>query len=200
MRLKKMTHGNVVLNFRGLAESEFCSYGDAFWRAAQSLVENWQDHRCYWDTDACPVIYTYRHTIELFLKHINFTGAKCLTALGKELPRKHKTNIHEISKLFEDAKNILIKLEAWELDEVYEQQLLSRIDEMVRLDDNSYTFRYPTKKNGDATLSSHFKLNIFEFAQQADKLCKSLCGCCMMLEGILDNINDMARMVREEGY
>lgn len=70
--------GNAVLNFRDRADDEFDLYAQAFHRSGQLLAEQMLSKSGYNDLDACPIIFLYRHALELYLKAIARIGRTIL--------------------------------------------------------------------------------------------------------------------------
>ena len=62
-------HGNVVLNFMLFPKGELAAYGRSYHEAAQHLVKRMAASH-YRDPDACPIVFLYRHAVELYLKSI----------------------------------------------------------------------------------------------------------------------------------
>jgi hypothetical protein len=67
----KNKYSNTVLNWHRAPEKEFHLYGEAFWNAAKTLLQNDAlDKRPIASFDASVIVYLYRHALELFLKEI----------------------------------------------------------------------------------------------------------------------------------
>ncbi len=169
-------HGNIVLNFMGNAQFEFDAYADAYYRAAEYLANNLSESNGYYDTDACPIIFLYRHAVELYLKHIIVMGNK-LKNISTE---KNIFNTHNIRDLLTLAKERLIQCDLWENNN-YGDKLLELMDELSSLDPHSFCFRYPTDKNSKPTVTPHFKLNVLTFSERASDTCDMLGGACLGL-------------------
>ena len=64
-------YNNTVLNWHREPEKEFHLYGEAFWNAAKTLLQNDAlDRLPIASFDASVIVYLYRHALELFLKEI----------------------------------------------------------------------------------------------------------------------------------
>src|SRR6266567_844059 len=79
------SYGNVVLNFQDAASSEFGVYARAFHTAGQALFERMFDRSSYNSLEGCPIIFLYRHALELYLKAIVLRGDAILQINGKTL-------------------------------------------------------------------------------------------------------------------
>ena len=62
---------NTVLNWHGSPKEEFYFYARSFRTAARTLVQTLElDSTARSDWDACPVVFLYRHAVELMMKAI----------------------------------------------------------------------------------------------------------------------------------
>src|SRR4051812_30151389 len=63
---------HTVLNWHNDAPGELRFYARSFHKAARTLIENWELDRGHApsDWDACPVVFLYRHALELYLKSV----------------------------------------------------------------------------------------------------------------------------------
>jgi hypothetical protein len=179
-------HGNVVLNFMGHPASEFSVYASAFWRGGRLLAKSLAGGG-YRDMDACPIVFLYRHALELYMKAIVRRGKSLLSVAGEELiipPRALER--HELSPLLEPIKRIFIHV-GWISKTNSEGRKMFRdfsalVRNVDRLDAGSYTFRYPVDKKDKALVSHHFGFNVLEFAQQVEGAIRLLDGAVTGLE------------------
>src|SRR5438105_1560197 len=74
---RERLHGNVVLNFRRFPKGELAAYGRSYHEAGRQLVKRMASTH-YRDPDACPIVFLYRHAIELYLKSIIHWGNSLL--------------------------------------------------------------------------------------------------------------------------
>lgn len=180
-------HGNATLNFRNNPKSECSAYADSYYDAAKCLVDKVRHSNGYRDTVICPIIFLYRHSVELYLKHIILTYNRFNS---KNIKQKEDLITHDLKKLFSYAKESLIKLDLWDEknleDNYYGDKLIELVDYLSILDASSFTFRYPFNTKDKATLKPHFKLNLFEFSDTANYICDLLGGACMGVDHVLD--------------
>jgi len=66
--------GNVVLNFTGRPKQELALIGDVYHRAGRALVDRFGVSGAYSDLEAYPIVFLYRHAIELLIKGILTIG------------------------------------------------------------------------------------------------------------------------------
>jgi hypothetical protein len=185
----KKDHGTVVLNWVGTPEREFTWYGEAFHDAGRSLVEQLKR-----DVDfgidgpppdsfkALPIVFMYRHAMELYLKGIILAGSGILPLRGEpEADLKALMSVHSLSRLLEDVERIFQCLGwGWDFKEPYfrsREDFRAAISELDGVDGRSFAFRYPTQKDGkSAALASHFRFNLFEFCEVLDPIYSILDG------------------------
>ena len=75
----------MVLNFMGNPASEFSVYASAFWRGGRLLAQSLASRQGYRDLDACPIVFLYRHALELYMKAIVRRGKSLLSIAGQKL-------------------------------------------------------------------------------------------------------------------
>ncbi len=175
-------HGTVVLNWVGTPEREFTWYGEAFHEAGKALVEQLKnDPRFGLDGPppdsfkAVPVVYMYRHAMELYLKGVILAGAEILPLRGGAgLDLKALSNTHSLPRLLQDVERIFEAFQwEWDFKLLLFRSLAdfrSAIGELDGVDAQSFAFRYPTQKDGRSpALKSHFRFNLFEFCEVLDR-------------------------------
>jgi hypothetical protein len=169
-------HGNVVLNFMRFPKGELAAYGRSYREAATHLVEHMASSH-YRDPDACPIVFLYRHAVELYLKSLIHWGNNLLRLNGKPIaPHKNIFAEHRLGVLLKCAKPILRfqkLLTNWgvpEFDGFRDAEVLIR--ELEQFDPGSYSFRYPNTTKGRDALPHHFVFNVVEFGEKFDQLIK----------------------------
>jgi hypothetical protein len=116
---------DVVLNWYGQSIEKLNLCAEAYHSAARSLIENSSDDQLR-DINACPVVFLYRLSLELYLKAILIIGSKILRLDGA--PFKTVEEIlnkrHNLVALLEEFGTLCGQL-GWNSDEQYE--LFARI-------------------------------------------------------------------------
>lgn len=168
--------GNTVLNWHRAPEKEFHLYGEAFWNAANTLLQNeGLDMQPIASFDASVIVYLYRHAFELFLKEI-------LIGRGGELispspsPETVLNKNHSLTALLPDVRRIFVAC-GWECGwdtkfgsktTVTFDDFTAVVKEFEGVDPSSFAFRYPVKKKDlTAHLNSHFTFSVRRFALTA---------------------------------
>lgn len=107
----KSMHGSVVLNFMNRPASEFSLYAAAFWRGGRLLAQSLAAKGGYRDLDACPIVFLYRHALELYMKAIVRRGKSVLSVAGEKLVIPPKAlQRHELPPLIEPIRKIFTHL------------------------------------------------------------------------------------------
>lgn len=123
------------------------------------------------DSAVYPIIFLYRHYIEVSLKNAIYTIKKLQFEDIKQL------NEHSIQTYFQTFKSAYIHLHKSEMYEMskdpnFKELLkeLKRIENIIitigELDDSSFTFRYLTDKEGEYIFSNNEMINIENIADK----------------------------------
>ena len=181
----------ACLNF---TPDQWDSYAWGYKLAADLLVEHVERTGADQDTLVYPIVFSYRHYLELRLKELIIRGNQLL-GICEEFP-----DIHDINKLWRLCRRILEKV--WpegpceDLDTVEE-----RIDQLWEKDPGSIAFRYPTDTAGRPSLPGLRQINIANMSTVMDKISSLLEG---LSTGIYENLEakregeEMAEDFRQE--
>ncbi len=149
---------NALLHFvpdsRGLYIAGYKYAGD---RLAQSLIED----RSHQDALILPIVFLYRHYIELCLKYITSEGKALLDEGENEKAQKKET--HSLRKLWQECKTILDAI-GIEHGMYAEKDIVESVDaiiiELADKDDRSDGFRYPFDLKSNVTLHGLEVINV----------------------------------------
>ena len=180
------TYGNALINWQGKPTQELTAYAHSYRNAASSLVATHQQ-RIYGTIDeaALPILFLYRHSIELYLKAIVYKAAVVTineAELGVALPKLWRE--HSLMALAEMAKPV-ISTSSGELLAVtgeLEQRILDIVRRIDDVDAGSYTFRYPVTSRGTGALPPLFMTNIFVFSDEVEEVLDDIAQFCGHLE------------------
>lgn len=180
-------HGSVVFNFMGNPASEFSVYGSAFWRGGRRLAQSLASVQGYRDLDACPIVFLYRHALELYMKAIVRRGKSLLSIAGKKLQIPPQAlEQHALPPLVGPVRTIFTHVGWLSRSQPEGRRMFREFEKMARdvsrLDSGSYTFRYPVNKKNKASVSHHFGFNVLEFAEQVERAVRFLDGAAAGLE------------------
>ncbi|GCE03645.1 hypothetical protein [Dictyobacter aurantiacus] len=172
-------YGNVVLNFQPSAMNELGVYARAFHNAGQKLAEAMFSLPGYHDIDACPIVFLYRHSLELCLKAIVYEGFKIERLDNENHPfPNYLLTQHKLSQFIDDVRKTFNNVGyIWET-ETEEMRTFNDFVRFVKefdsVDAGSYTFRYPIKKDAQASVPPHFIFHVPAFCQYMDALLETL--------------------------
>ena len=149
------------------------SYAEGYKRAADIIIEHVKtihsENRIPLDYLVFPVVFLYRHYIELRLKEIILLGRKLDGSRAG--PPKH----HRIDELWKLARAIV------ESDSAEKEDLSiveACIGEFAHIDPSSESFRYPRDKAGKTSISSEqLHINVRHLQETAARLASFLDGC-----------------------
>ena len=130
-------------------------------------------------TSAHPIVFLYRHALELYLKAIILVGSDMLTLKDQpKMERQQLFKTHNMDKLRQEVERVFAVYGwGWDLGNsnlgsvVYLRKV---IGEFQKIDPGSYSFRYPVDTQGKASLEEDFRFNVFEFASILDDLFPTL--------------------------
>lgn len=173
--------GNALINWSGRPLDDLIAYAETYRSAAWSLVDaqrklnlNTPDHQ------ALPILYLYRHSLELFLKSIIYHAATISIAESEmilALPRLWRE--HSLVKLQKMAVPVLQEAKWPSVDAEALGVRLGLIAAVIdSVDNGSYAFRYPVTSSGTASLPSTFLVNMFTFSDEMESLleqCRLFC-------------------------
>lgn len=187
-------YNNAVLNSTGDPKGEFGLYGDSFHRAAQVLVARTAPGGSMNSFDVCPIVFLYRHALELQLKSIILRRDDILRLDGKgELTEKDLFTEHSLTKLLRLAGHIVTDEMEWK-DKFEEvggymefEQIIKEFDSIDRRSD---AFRYPVNKKGEGSVEHNFAFDVHNIAGRLDPILN-------LLRAAADSLDDVYRSMCE---
>lgn len=146
--------------------------------AANMLVERATEHRSDGDSLLYPIIFCYRHSLELELKYV-------LVTYGRHAGEGPDWQNHDLDRLWPSVRRVI---EYFDPDpDPSETAALSAVEECIaefaKIDAGSFTFRYPVNRNGQPIEVSFDRLNL---AQLRDTM-EGIHNFFMGLDGYLDD-------------
>lgn len=196
------SYGNIVLNFQNAANSEFGVYARAFHTAGQALFERMLDKSSYNSLEGCPIIFLYRHALELYLKAIVLHGDVIMQINGKTLlTNRNLLQKHTLLPFLPLLKQTFSAVGwTWDLD-IEGLHTFEEVEELLRdfetVDTGSYTFRYPVDTKGNPSVPHHFMVHMPTFCKRMDALLECLEAALMGLEVTEDKMLEAAYYAQE---
>lgn len=174
--------GTVVLNWHRTPEQEFTYLAEAFHLVAHDAVAALRQNPQFGLDGspmeyfrAYPVVFLYRHSLELYIKAVILVGSPMLGIKGMaDVDRRALLKTHSLDKLRQDLERVF-EAYGWDWDLGTPQfrsleDFRKTITELHDVDTGSYSFRYPIDTKGNASLGTHFRFNLFEFCETLDSL------------------------------
>ncbi len=167
---------NIVSSFSDNPKYDFGIYAKGYRKAAKSLSDKLYAQNSYADYEGYPIVFLYRHSFELNLKNIIYSGIRLLSLKKREMICDSKFyNNHNLNTLAKVGVEILTTLFKNDLalnNEI--ENMLSIASDYSYLDHNSFSYRYPINTNGDYSTEKNQIINITSLTK--------------IMEGLLDSI------------
>lgn len=198
---------NVYLNWHGTPEEEFTYFAEAFRKLAQETVAALRQNKSFGsipieDFRAYPIVFLYRHALELYIKAVIIIGSPMLAI--KEMPvvnRQSLLKTHSLEKLSNELERVFDAYEwDWDLGTPNFQSLedfRKIIRELHEVDEKSDAFRYPLDTKGCASLPFRFCFDLFGFCEILDSLFSVLEGAAYLAYDELQAIYELRADARE---
>lgn len=206
---KGQPHGTVVLNWHGTPEEEFSFFAQAFHLTAREAVSALRQDRHFGlygaphdDFRAYPIIFMYRHALELYMKAVILVGAPMLSVHGKgTVDRARLIKTHNLDKLRQDLERVFDAFE-WDGDLGLPhfktlEDVRKVIVELHSVDAGSHAFRYPIDTKGGPSLASHFRFNLFDLCGVLDELFELLEGAAIAAYEMLQSTYEARAEARQ---
>jgi DNA-binding phage protein len=151
------------------SDSKGRAYALGYHRAAQLLADHAVRERGDQDLLIYPILFSYRHAVELFLKRIIPVAANLVDQPLSEDEGRHLAEraTHRIKTLWVIFKPRLERMGTNRLCEI-SKDLVEGIESYIRqlseVDEQSFSFRYAASKDGTPTLSDFRYINIMRIA------------------------------------
>ena len=192
-------YGNVVLNILHDADQMlgFGFYARKFHEAGQALFERMFARASYSSLEACPIVFLYRHALELYLKGIVLIGCEISQLHGETLANRERLlKTHQLLPLLPPMKQTFGMVGwIWQID-IEGLRTFDEVEEVLRafeeIDPGSYTFRYPVNTNGQPSVPHHFIFHMPTFCERMDTFLNMLEAAVMGLEVTRDQMMEAA--------
>ncbi|MHB0885510.1 MAG: hypothetical protein ACYC41_06450 [Bacillota bacterium] len=188
---------NAVLN---PTAAEWRIYAEGYARGAEILVRHVVDGNRDQDVLVYPIVFLYRHHLELALKDLI---RRASDLLGRKLPPRDRNNPlyrHDLDRLWKLAKTLL--KDVWpEGDEETLVVVEQRITELAAVDKSSISFRYPENQDVDTTPSLPLDLthiNIRTLGEVMAEIVEFLSACRLGISSMKEARDEYERDMRSE--
>ena len=195
-------HGNVRFNFRGAAPNDLAAFAAGFHEAGRVLVRKLASSPGYADYEGYPVLFLYRHALELYLKAIVYRGARYAGLFDERaLSTERFYRSHDLVRLLAATREAF-RCAGWagepDLDNLKSWDDFSALIRTIHgLDPGSYAFRYPMDPHGDPSMPPHLLLNVIAFGRNMDPVLDLLSGAGTGLEDRWDTAAEACYFLQE---
>jgi hypothetical protein len=167
-------------------------YSLAYYEAAQRLLQPILNSGNFADYDAYPILFLFRHYVELTLKEIIILTGRTAEIERTELPQ-FNIMIHNLATLLEVAEHNLelLKDTLGLEEEPFDKPTKELILDLSNFDQKSEAFRYPVDRRGNLFFSDHFLVGLPEVARNMEHIHQRLVGLTEYLTAAYDNARDM---------
>jgi hypothetical protein len=181
-----------------LREGDEHAYREGYRRGAQLLVEAVGETARDQDFLVYPIVFLYRHHIELALKRV---VKQAPYLIERELTKVEKCHLetHRLDSLWQDFKPMgaaVSKAAGWsELRKEDVEGIDDYIRQIAEVDPGSFSLRYSHSKSGDPSLPSDLThINLRHFGELMDRLANYLDG----LEAAMCHLQDQKQEMEAE--
>ncbi len=176
----KETDRLFALSCQPTLPAQWSLFAEGYHEAAEQLYTSWHASGGYPDSVVFPMVFLYRHYVELRIKEL-IQRAVLLLALPSEWPA-----VHGLVKLWDFLRPLLEQI--WPTPPSREIINATRlIQELAALDNKSMVFRYPSDKEGVSTTKRIELLDVNNFFQAMRQLAAFLDGVSMQISVYLDD-------------
>ena len=152
---------SFVISFTNDPKGDFGVFAKGYTRAANRLAASLLEAPVFPDYEAYPVVFLYRHALELSLKHIIYGGVKLAAFRHMDEISEQLKNNHDLISLSQTAGKVLALL-------FPNDEMLGRLNMNVAtlckdwsdIDPGSYAYRYPIDTKGRPSTKKHQVVNL----------------------------------------
>jgi hypothetical protein len=166
---------NFVISFMPNSMGDFGIFAKGYTLAADRLAGVLLSAPRFSDYEAYPVVFLYRHALELSLKHIIYTSAKLAAFKYLDAVKTGLQNTHDLMQLSGTVQAILARL--LPRDEMLRQTMgvvMETCHEFSEIDPRSESYRYPIDRKGQRSSKKHQVVNLGAFAERMSSVLEDL--------------------------
>jgi hypothetical protein len=140
---------NFVISFTQDPRDDFGAFAEGYSHAASTLAESLLSKTGFPDSDAYPVVFLYRHSLELYLKNIIYKAALVMAFMDMARIDTALYTNHNLTVLSETATKILQTLLPQDASlRQFAKETMKISSEFSDIDAGSYSYRYPVDTKG----------------------------------------------------
>jgi hypothetical protein len=166
---------NFVISFTRNPKEDFGVFSKGYTLAANRLAGFLFEAQRFSDYEAYPIVFLYRHAIELSLKHIIYTSAKLAAFKHLDDVDRGLQNSHDLKRLSGIVATLLATLFP---KDAGLRQAIAMVTETCRefseIDPRSDGYRYPINREGQVSTNRHQVVNLRAFADRMSAVLEDL--------------------------
>jgi len=191
---------NFVVSWTGDPKNDFGVFAKGYISAAEQLAQRLLQAPRFSDYEAYPVIFLYRHALELSLKHVIYSCAQLGALREIESIKDELYNHHKLADLMETASASLnVLFPGDEMLATFIPRCRQTCLELSQIDPDSFSFRYPMDKKGNYATKIHLTVNLSSFALHMSSVLDDLDTVRFGLSGEIDIAEDTLSFVIRNG-
>ena len=174
--------------------NKFFLYSEGYKKAAKVLFGFCEGNAFFNNTVVYPIIFLYRHFIELRLKELIVLGYQYLD-IHEDFP-----NDHSLERLWNKYRSDIVgAVDNWDKDDLDNVERLLR--EFNQIDPKSFSFRYPVDTSPERNPSLSLEtVDLKNFSEVMEKLIYFLDCQVLSLSSYLDLKNEMIADMMNDMY
>jgi hypothetical protein len=167
---------NFAISFSKNPWKDFAIFARGYFHAASKLAEELLSKgRVDSDYDAYPIVFLYRHSLELYLKQVLYKSALLMAFKRMENLDSKLRFDHNLIYL---SKRVVAILENVfpDVDDIkrLSEKILRISSEFSEIDTNSFAYRYPINKKEELSTKPHQIVNLEAFSSKMNELLDEL--------------------------
>lgn len=166
---------NFFVRFASDPRHHFGVFAKAYRLGAEQISKNLIEKGNFPVYEAFPVVFLFRHSLELHLKNIIYKAEKLATFRERDDIDAKLYNWHDLTMLADKASKLMRLLfrEDQSIREVI-NSFVTTSHEFTEIDPSSFSYRYPIDKKGNPSTKRGQKTNLRAIAEHMSGLLEDL--------------------------
>ena len=195
---EKRSPRDVIISFTSTPRYDFGAFAHGYHLAAKSLAEAFLKKPGFADYEGYPIVFMYRHALELHFKNIIYWAARLCAFKGIESIDHKLYNTHDLSQLVNPATSLLSTLFPSDKELAsFVNELRIIASEFSQIDSTSCSYRYPIDSDGNHSTKQHQSVNILSIYSNLEPVLEKLSGVNFGLEMESDLAQKAYGLLRE---
>ncbi len=150
---------------------------------------------CY---EAYPVVFLYRHALELALKNIIYKAASLAVFQRLDAIDAKLYNTHDLTTLAKQSRQVLLTLFPQDPDlNRIADELLPLAKDFALIDPDSFAYRYPIDRNGQPAVSREQCVTLDDLGARVDEMIEHLDTIDFGMQIETDKARELCNIIEE---